>query len=110
MPFDGSTYRRELDAQRLTTSLERVKWLLLHHHRRWWTLLELSQLTGSSEAGVSARIRDLRKAKFGAFNTQARRRAGTEGQWEYRLVIGEGAQGEFFDPATGAAMAARGRG
>ena len=37
------------------------------------------------EAGVSARIRDLRKPRFGGYNVE-RRRAGKDGLFEYRIV------------------------
>jgi hypothetical protein len=39
-----------------------------------------------SEAGVSARIRDLRKAQYGGF-TVLRRSTGAKGIFEYRLVL-----------------------
>lgn len=57
----------------------------------WYSLSDLVAIANArfamkaSEAGVSARIRDLRKAKFGG-HTIERRRRGNGGLWEYRLV------------------------
>lgn len=81
--FDGNTYQPELDFVRLKGQLERVKWLLLHPIGKWWTLEELKRLAGGSETSISARVRDLRKGKFGALGVESRRRDG--GLWEYRV-------------------------
>ena len=65
MPFDGATYVRNRDFSRLTTQLEKVKAILLDYepHR----IDEIEQLVGCRSAGVTARVRDLRKEKFGGF-------------------------------------------
>ena len=82
-PFlaDGSTFDEKQDSVRLGRLLDNVR--LCMSDGRWWTLARLSKATGGSEAGVSARIRDLRKARFGG-HTVDRRRHPT-GLWEYRL-------------------------
>lgn len=82
--FDGVTYEPELDEARLTTQLQRVKAALLTG--RWYTLAELAAVSGGSEAGVSARLRDLRKAKWGGYVIQRERVAG--GLFRYRLIEG----------------------
>jgi hypothetical protein len=81
MWFDGSTYDPRLDAVRLTRQLYRV-WDALNDYR-WHTLSELAGRAGGSEAGVSARIRDYRKPRFGGHTIERRRVDG--GLWQYRL-------------------------
>lgn len=79
--FDGRTYDAAHDEKRLTTQLKGV----LEELRAggWRTLAQLAAAVGGSEAGVSARLRDLRKQKFGSHDIEGRRVAG--GLWEYRL-------------------------
>jgi hypothetical protein len=62
--FDGSTYRPERDHERLRGQLLRVYQLMADG--RWRTLDEIAARAGGSPAAVSARLRDLRKAKYGA--------------------------------------------
>ena len=87
--FDGITYDPEQDKERLWTALTAVRHLL--GDGKWHTLqLITRQLAGDyrlavSEAGASARFRDLRKPKFGAHVMESRRVAG--GLWEYRMVV-----------------------
>lgn len=83
--FDGSTYDSTLDYQRLSGQLKRVFGVI--SKGGWYTLAEIANLTGDrSEAAVSARLRDLRKPKFGAFEVERRRRGEAKaGLWEYRL-------------------------
>lgn len=81
--FDGETFDREQDQARLRGSLERVSALMRDGH--WRTLGEIQAHTGGSEAGISARLRDLRKQKFGAHQVDRRRRYG--GLWEYRVSL-----------------------
>lgn len=80
--FDGSTYRPALDRTRLKSQLERVKALLLDG--KWHTLTYLAAKVGGTTAGVSARVRDLRKPKHGGFIIY--RRLLDPGVYEYRLV------------------------
>lgn len=82
--FDGETYDRERDHGRLNAQLSRV--LTVMKDGRWHTLADLSATTGGDpEASVSARIRDLRKEKFGGYEVE--RRYVDRGLFEYRLVI-----------------------
>ena len=80
---DGATYDRALDKKRLNAQTRRVYDLM--RDGEWRTLRALSARTGDPEASVSARLRDLRKAKFGGF-TVDRRRAADGGTFEYRLL------------------------
>lgn len=82
--FDGDTYDHAKDGDRLTGQLEAVHETLLAGG--WWTLSDIQGAIGKgSEAGISARIRDLRKPKFGGHEVE-RRRCAEPGLWEYRLV------------------------
>lgn len=79
------TYDRTLDEPRLTSLRDRV--LLVMGDGRWRTLGEIQARTGGAETGVSAKLRDLRKAQFGAHCVESRRRGNPRhGVWEYRLV------------------------
>jgi hypothetical protein len=81
--FDGDTYAPALDRKRLSGQLERVfnsmsDW-------QWHSLADLSLHLGGTEASMSARLRDLRKSKFGS-HVIDRRRVGTTGLFQYKLV------------------------
>lgn len=90
MSFDGRTFSSEKDGKRLHTQFEYVKYILTQNPG-WYTLHEIKNYMHrsfrieGSEAGISARIRDLRKPKFGAYTVEARRRDGEDGLWEYRI-------------------------
>jgi hypothetical protein len=81
--FDGVTYDPKFDRDRLEKQLGRV-YTAMAECPGWMTLQEISVKTGDPEASVSARIRDLRKDRFGGYNVERRRR--TVGEWEYHLV------------------------
>lgn len=80
--FDGETYDANRDHDRLKGQLYRVFELM--KDERWRTLESISRNTGGSEASVSARLRDLRKAKYGGHAVERRHTVG--GLWEYRLI------------------------
>jgi hypothetical protein len=80
--FDGVTYEQERDHERLSAMLWRVQAVMADGH--WHTLGELSARTGGSEAAVSARLRDLRKPKFGGHTVK--RRYVRRGLWEYLYI------------------------
>lgn len=92
--FDGPGVE-QADVVRLTGQLARVYDVLVIASMvrgDWLTLAEIAQEcrrlrpdTHDSEAGISARLRDLRKPRFGGYEVLRRRR--TQGQWEYRLVL-----------------------
>jgi hypothetical protein len=81
--FDGPDVS-EADRERLNTQLWRVYRLM--RGGGWHTLAEIARAVGGSETGVAARLRDLRKARFGGHQIERRRVAG--GLWEYRMGAG----------------------
>ena len=82
--FDGNTVTTE-DTPRLTTLLDRVRFVM--SDEGWRTLQEIRARAGGSEAGVSARLRDLRKEKFGGYRVERRRRGEhARGLHEYRVL------------------------
>lgn len=86
MTFDGETFDEGLDGARLSSLLVKVRTLMADG--TWRTLSEICAAIGAgSEAGVSARLRDLRKEQFGGYTVERRRRGdGRRGLWEYRLL------------------------
>jgi hypothetical protein len=84
--FDGDTYDPARDHERLKTELGRV-WTVMADGK-WHTLAELGWRTEGSEAGVSARLRDLRKRRFGGYLVERKRITG--GLYEYRLLRPDG--------------------
>ncbi len=80
--FDGATYERALDHARLGEQLLRVGRVMADGN--WHTLRELSDRTGDPEASISARLRDLRKRKFGGHTVEHERL--DRGLWRYRLI------------------------
>lgn len=95
MPFDGETYERDKDKSRLKRQLSDVRRHLISNPQ-WHTLAELEEALGHPQASISARIRDLRKPKFGGWEVHRRRREGADaGTHEYYLVPGsKGSQTE----------------
>ena len=79
--FDGET-AEECDRPRLNTQLRNVFDFMRPGGPH--TLGEIAEAVGGSEAGVSARLRDFRKARFGGHVVERRRVEG--GLFEYRLV------------------------
>jgi hypothetical protein len=88
--FDGKTYDPALDHDRLRTQLGRVYALMIDG--RWRTLYEIAgRIRHGSEAAVSARLRDLRKPRFGSYRVLRRRcdpdrTYSAQGTWEYRVL------------------------
>ena len=80
--FDGITYEPARDRERLSSQLGRVEEYLADHD--WHTLGEITEAVGGTEASISARLRDLRKPKFGAYIVERRHVEG--GLWEYRML------------------------
>lgn len=79
--FDGATYEPGHDHARLSRQLTRVEALM--RDGRWRTLAALAHIVGGSEAGVSARLRDLRKPRFGSHTIERQRLKG--GLFCYRM-------------------------
>lgn len=80
--FDGETYDHDRDNGRLRRQLGLVRDLM--SDGEWRTLEKIAAATESPEPSVSARLRDLRKAKFGGYIVQ--RRYVSRGLFEYRVV------------------------
>lgn len=82
--FDGETFVAERDGHRLRCQLVDVRTLMADG--KWRTLAEICSECGypdTSIPGISARLRDLRKLKFGAHSVE--RRYLHTGMWEYRM-------------------------
>ena len=85
MRFDGSEYSPELDQVRLTGQIKRIYDLMIDG--RWRTLGEIAIETHDPEASISAQLRHLRKARFGAHKVEKRRRGDEkQGLFEYKLI------------------------
>jgi len=80
---DGTTYERPRDFVRLNKQAQTIFNLLADG--QWRTLNRISALTGYPEASISARLRDFRKEKFGAYTVE--REHLTNGLHRYRLVL-----------------------
>jgi hypothetical protein len=89
--FGGETYEPAFDEDRLKRQLDRVYNHMLSNTNKWCTLYEIREATGDPTQSISARLRDLRKDKFGGFVVEERRRGDpADGVHEYRLVVSEG--------------------
>lgn len=84
--FDGDTYDSDLDHGRLASQLYAVKQLM--SDGEWRTLDEIALIVPGTIPALSARLRDLRKEKFGGHLVE-RRRATLTGLFEYRLTVNE---------------------
>ena len=80
---DGTTYERPRDLVRLNKQAQTIFNLLADG--QWRTLNRISVLTGYPEASISARLRDFRKEKFGAYTIE--REHIERGLHRYRLVL-----------------------
>jgi len=81
----GTTFDPARDAERLAGQHATV--LGIMRDGVWRTLYQLEQLTGIPTQSISARLRDFRKRKFGAYTVERRRVS--DGTWEYRVSGGE---------------------
>src|SRR3954464_10522588 len=80
---DGNTFNHDFDYDRLNKQARAVYNVLSDNE--WHTLAELEEATEHPQASISARIRDLRKQKFGKHIVLRRRAAFGGGTWEYQL-------------------------
>lgn len=83
--FDGETYEPDRDKIRLTGQLLRTYEVM--RDGRWHTLTEIAERAHGSPQSVSARLRDLRKKRFGAYEVERKRHDYLDGVWLYRLVL-----------------------
>ena len=68
--FDGKTYEPS-DGPRLGAQLAQVASLM--RDGQWRTLYEIAHATGCPEQSVSARLRDLRKPRYGGYTVERQR-------------------------------------
>jgi hypothetical protein len=79
---DGHTYSHDEDYLRLNRQAKRVFEAMADG--LWHRPRELERLTEDNWSSINARLRDLRKAKFGGWDVQKRRLP--SGLFEYRLA------------------------
>lgn len=72
------------DAPRLARQLELVRAAM--EPGNWWTLEELATVASCTTQSASARVRDLRKDKFGAHTIERKSVPGQRGLFLYRMV------------------------
>ena len=82
---DGETYDHPRDSSRLGDQMKAVFELMKDGKER--TLKEIADGTGSPESSVSARLRDLRKERFGGHTVE--RQYIARGLFSYRLLLAE---------------------
>ena len=83
----GQTCDQVKDGERLDRLLDRVRNVLSDGKRH--RLAELARATRGSEAGVSARIRELRLPEHGGHTINKRLVEGESGLWEYRMEVND---------------------
>jgi hypothetical protein len=85
--FGGSTYDEARDGERLRGALARVYDLM--RDGQWRTIADIAALCECSEAGASARLRDLRKDRFRERypNRGVERQCIGAGLWRYRVLF-----------------------
>ena len=83
LDFGGESYDRERDGKRLYPDLIKLRSFMLRHQNIWFTPQSICTATGKDWATTSARLRDLRKKKFGGYTIE--RRYLKDGLWEYRM-------------------------
>jgi hypothetical protein len=94
--FDGSSLDPAADGGRLARQLRAVFEAM--EGGGWKTPAEIEAASGANWASASARLRDLRKPKFGGFLVDRRRKAaGERGLHEYRLRPPAPRQPDLFD-------------
>lgn len=82
--FDGETYEPEHDKMRLHGQILRVWHAMIGG--TWQTLDEIAKKTGDQHQSISARLRDLRKERFGGWTVLRRRRGDPKsGLFEYKV-------------------------
>lgn len=92
LAFDGETYEPEKDQPRLKSQLDAVKHLMRDGRPRTIPAIRSALYrTGirATEQGISARLRDLRKERYGSHNIIRQRVSG--GLFSYRI----GQEGEL---------------
>ena len=90
--FDGETFDPEFDGARLREEMRAV--MVVMRDGQWRTFNEIADEIASfagrryGHPGISARLRDCRKYKYGSHTVERRRRGSPyDGLWEYRLLL-----------------------
>lgn len=81
MPRFNGPDLQPADHERLADQITRIRTLMLDG--KWRMLCEISTLTRSPEASVSAQLRNLRKPRFGGYTVNRRYLGG--GCYEYAI-------------------------
>lgn len=81
-PADGDTFDSSRDEERLNTQRRRL-WAVISDGQ-WHTAGELEEAVGANWAALSARVRDLRKPRFGGHTIESQ--CVRRGLWRYRYV------------------------
>ena len=85
-PFSGETYEHERDHDRLSAQYWQV--FAVMADGQWRTLQQISEACGGAPTpSVSARLRDMRKERFGSH--QVERKFVSRGLFTYRLILNE---------------------
>lgn len=84
--FGGATFDADQDGKRLRAQVNKVREFMIGSG--WVTLAKIAAALQIPEASASARLRDLRKEKFGGYTVQRRRSIHGRGLHEYHLLIG----------------------
>lgn len=106
--FDGSTYSPVHDRARLSRQLDAVReFATVGMGGDWFTLGYAAAKLDVPERSVSARLRDLRKAKWGSWVVERRRVSG--GYWQYKVGSpGDGSPRRVRCPHCGKVIAKEG--
>lgn len=88
--FDGRSFSPEKDGARLASHLTRVRDFLVTHQPAVFTLQEIAEACGGTEASCSARVRDLRKSRWGSYDVVSQRDASVPSLWRYGIRGGPG--------------------
>ena len=91
--FGGDTFNEKLDGERLRRQLYAVRKVMFDN--QWRTLKQLSEEVDAPEASVSARLRDLRKKKFGGYVVERMRIPNGNGLHIYRVPR---QKGQWIEP------------
>ncbi len=94
MTLDGRDYDPKRDEPMVKTQLARMRAIMVDGE--WRTLPELSEMLGISQNAVAARLRDLRKPRYGGYHVERRREEHTEGLVACRFVGVLGVEHKFF--------------
>lgn len=81
---EAGTFDNVIDGPRTATQREAVEALMADG--MWRTLAAIAAHTGASEAGASARLRDLRKQQYGGYTVERKRAKPKSGLYLYRVV------------------------